>query len=69
MFINFYIVCFIVFTGDLHSSIQAYIAANLTSKIVLHATPRREGLIRARMFGAKKATGQVVSNNYCLLAE
>ena len=48
-----------MFSDDLHTSVKAYIAANLTSKVVLHATPRREGLIRARMFGAKRATGQV----------
>ncbi|KAJ9582078.1 hypothetical protein L9F63_003580, partial [Diploptera punctata] len=46
--------------NDLHSSVQAYITANLTAKVVLHSTSRREGLIRARMFGAKKATGQVL---------
>ncbi|GFG31907.1 hypothetical protein Cfor_11963, partial [Coptotermes formosanus] len=46
--------------GGLHASIEAYIAANLTSRVSLLATTHREGLIRARMFGARKATGQVL---------
>jgi polypeptide N-acetylgalactosaminyltransferase len=49
----------LTYTDGLHASVEAYIAANLTSKVKLIATARREGLIRARMFGARKAGGQV----------
>ncbi|XP_069690847.1 polypeptide N-acetylgalactosaminyltransferase 35A-like isoform X2 [Periplaneta americana] len=44
----------------MHAALEAYITSNLTSKVTLLATARREGLIRARMFGAKKASGQVL---------
>jgi polypeptide N-acetylgalactosaminyltransferase len=57
------VICFFLSCiGGLHASIEAYIAANLTSRVSLLATTHREGLIRARMFGARKATGQVSQN-------
>jgi hypothetical protein len=61
----FFIFFFLSCTGGLHASIEAYIAANLTSKVSLLATTHREGLIRARMFGARKATGQVSETLDC----
>lgn len=61
----FLICLFLSCTGGLHASIEAYIAANLTSKVSLLATTHREGLIRARMFGARKATGQVSETLDC----
>lgn len=61
-----FVIClFLSCTGGFHASIEAYITANLTSKVSLLATTHREGLIRARMFGARKATGQVSETLDC----
>ncbi|KAK7789740.1 hypothetical protein R5R35_010989 [Gryllus longicercus] len=46
--------------SNLHDDLNMYIRNNLTSKVILLKTHRREGLIRARMFGAKEASGQVL---------
>nr|XP_050862768.1 polypeptide N-acetylgalactosaminyltransferase 35A-like isoform X3 [Vespula vulgaris] len=43
----------------LHEKIKRYID-NLNGKVKLFKTERREGLIRARMFGARKATGNIL---------
>lgn len=47
--------------GDLHEDVEHYILTNKELKHVvhLHKTNRREGLIRARIFGANLATGEV----------
>lgn len=49
---------------DLHDQIDRYISTNAhhegMSKVELYKTRQREGLIRARMFGARKATGDVL---------
>lgn len=44
---------------NLHSEIAQYIIEHFDKKIHLYRTERREGLIRARIFGARKATGDV----------
>lgn len=44
---------------DLHSNLMEYKDKHLDGRIKLFKTERREGLIRARMFGAKKANGNV----------
>lgn len=45
---------------QLHQEIEKFVFKNFPSKVQLVKTPKREGLIRARIFGAKKATGQVI---------
>ncbi|XP_015586678.1 polypeptide N-acetylgalactosaminyltransferase 35A isoform X2 [Cephus cinctus] len=44
----------------LHERINRYVNNNFNGKVKLFKTERREGLIRARMFGARKATGKVL---------
>ncbi|XP_046594682.1 polypeptide N-acetylgalactosaminyltransferase 35A isoform X1 [Neodiprion lecontei] len=44
----------------LHVKLDTYINENFEKKVKLYKTNRREGLIRARMYGAKRATGQVL---------
>ncbi|CAG9862920.1 unnamed protein product [Phyllotreta striolata] len=44
----------------LHSNISDYILKEKLNQVKLYKTERREGLIRARIFGARKASGQVL---------
>lgn len=48
--------------NDLHSNLTKYINKNkeVKRRVTLLKTERREGLIRARMFGARKTTGEVL---------
>ncbi|XP_067005377.2 polypeptide N-acetylgalactosaminyltransferase 11 [Anabrus simplex] len=44
----------------LHDRLRNYINKELPAKVILLKTLHREGLIRARMFGAKETSGQVL---------
>lgn len=47
--------------SSIHSEVLEYISQNLSeTKVKLFRTERREGLIRARIFGSRKATGEVI---------
>ncbi|XP_014473131.1 PREDICTED: polypeptide N-acetylgalactosaminyltransferase 35A-like isoform X2 [Dinoponera quadriceps] len=47
-------------SDTLHEKIKVYIKVNFNTKVHFFKTDRREGLIRARVFGARKATGDVL---------
>lgn len=44
---------------NLHSEIESYLKENKLDKVKLLKTQQREGLIRARMFGARHSQGDV----------
>ncbi|XP_060517325.1 polypeptide N-acetylgalactosaminyltransferase 35A-like isoform X2 [Cylas formicarius] len=44
----------------LHQDLQQYLSKNKLEKVKLYKTERREGLIRARIFGSHKASGEVL---------
>lgn len=44
---------------NLHADIEKYLRDKFSGIVKLFKTERREGLIRARMFGARKAIGDV----------
>ncbi|KAK3923403.1 Polypeptide N-acetylgalactosaminyltransferase 35A [Frankliniella fusca] len=43
-----------------HEKLREYVLHELPEKVVLLKTPQREGIMRARMFGAKEASGEVL---------
>lgn len=45
--------------ANLHDDIKKYIWKNSLSKVKLIKAERREGLIRARLLGSRKAQGKV----------
>ncbi|KAK0078663.1 hypothetical protein PV325_002222 [Microctonus aethiopoides] len=47
-------------SDELHEDVKKYINKNFNGKVKFFKTERREGLIRARMFGARKATGSAL---------
>lgn len=47
---------------DLHDTIEWYIKKHLFYNVKLVKADRREGLIRARLLGARKAKGKVKYN-------
>jgi len=55
------IIYFIFVIENLHKIVDQYITDEVLQGIVhLKKTNKREGLIRARLFGANLATGQVI---------
>ena len=53
--------------GNIHDEVEEFVGKNFPPKVQLLKTTKREGLIRARIFGAKKATGQVSNLIKCHL--
>lgn len=45
--------------SDLQANLTAYLAANKRLNVKLYQTERREGLIRARLFGVRRASAEV----------
>ncbi|KAJ1525115.1 hypothetical protein ONE63_009957 [Megalurothrips usitatus] len=43
-----------------HDKLREYVLQKLPEKVILLKTPQREGIMRARMFGAKEASGEVL---------
>lgn len=52
---------------NIHDEIEEYIKGNSLDKVKLVRAERREGLIRARLLGARQAKGQVKLNFYCYI--
>lgn len=48
---------------NLHTDVEQYINKHFDKRVKLFKTERREGLIRARIFGTRKVKGDV---SYCL---
>lgn len=60
-----YFIYFLFVLENLHEIVDQYIYDELLQGIVyLKKTDKREGLIRARLFGANLATGQVIKGLY-----
>lgn len=59
----------IIFSDTLHEDLEKYLQKNFSSKVQLYKTPRREGLIRARIFGAGRATGDVCVKYWNVLSK
>lgn len=51
---------------NLHSEIESYLKENKLTKVKLLKTKQREGLIRARIFGARHSQGDVRNDKVSL---
>ena len=52
---------------DIHDEMEKFALKHFPVNVRLLKTPRREGLIRARIYGAKQASGQVNKFDCCIL--
>lgn len=62
MFLLYFLFIFFIILANLHKIVKQYIKDEELQDIVhFKKTNVREGLIRARLFGANLATGQVIN--------
>ena len=57
---SLYMVSFYTFIVHLKRQLDDYVATNLPKVRVLHMEPPRKGLMAARSYGARNATGQIL---------
>jgi len=57
-YLNYYIFCF--FLANLKKPLDNYLSKKLANKVKIIHLKKRQGLIRARLAGAKKAAGEVL---------
>lgn len=60
LIISFILIIFLYFLASLRKLLDNYLSINLVSKVKVIRLKKRQGLIRARLAGAKKATSEVL---------